>query len=769
MLDQVIQFFLKNKLISALLMGLVIVSGIIHSPFKWTPSWLPADPISVDAIPDLGENQQIVYTTWDGHSPKDVENQLTYPLTVALLGLPGVKSIRSHSMFGRSGIYLIFEDGQDFYWSRSRILEKLNSLPQDLLPAKTNPRLGPDATALGQVFWYTLEGRDEQGNPTGGWDLEELRTVQDFYVKYGLMGTEGVSEVASIGGFVKEYQIDINPEAMKASGVSLKQLVETVKKSNRDVGAKTFEINRTEYFIRGLGYIQNLEDIEETLVKTINSIPIFVKDIARVSIGPEDRRGILDKGGAEAVGGVVVARYGENPMEVIENVKTKIEEIAPGLPSRKLNDGRSSQLTIVPFYDRTELIEETIATLNHTLFLEVFLTMIIVVLMMRNLKASLLVAIQLPIAILGAFVMMSYFNVSANIVALAGIAIAIGSVVDMGIILVENIVSRIETAPSGQSLFSTISQASSEVSSAILTAAATTIVSFLPIFALQAAEGKMFGPLALTKTFTLGISALAVITILPVLTYFTFSLSGKIPKFNVPGKFKKVAYPLLIVSLIGGYSILWKPLGHSFSFFPQLIFTGALIGAVVYSYQLFLKKYPQILNWCLNNRKKFLAIPFALLILGGIIWMNSGREFLPALDEGSFLLMPSSMPHAGIEENRELLQLIDRAVNNIPEVEFAVGKLGRVESALDPAPISMFEVLISYKTEFGKNVEGKQIRNWRDHIHSSDDIWNEITTIVGQIPGLTVPPKLQPIETRLVMLQTLLPVPTILNSKHHLR
>ena len=339
--------------------------GIVTAPFNFNIDWLPRDAVSVDAIPDIGENQQIVFTKWMGRSPQDVEDQITYPLTSSLLGIPGVKSVRSNSMFGFSSIYLIFDGDVEFYWSRSRILEKLNSLPPSLLPDGVSPTLGPDATALGQIYWYTLEGRDKEGNPTGGWNPQDLRSIQDFYVQYGLLSAEGVSEVASIGGYTKEYRVDVNPELLKSKGLTLVDVMKAIKGSNIDIGAQTIEINNAEYFVRGLGYVKSISDIEESVIVARNNIPITIKDVAQVYLGPAARRGILDKSGAEAVGGVVVARYGANPLEVINNVKAKIEAIGPGLPSKILADGTESQVTVVPFYDRTQLINETIGTLTR--------------------------------------------------------------------------------------------------------------------------------------------------------------------------------------------------------------------------------------------------------------------------------------------------------------------------------------------------------------------------------------------------------------------
>jgi len=316
MFNRTIKYFLENRLVTFIFLISFVVAGIVYAPFNWNTGALPRDPIPVDAIPDIGDNQQIVATEWMGRSPRDIEDQITYPLTTSLLGIPGVKTIRSTSMFGMSFIYIIFEDNIEFYWSRTRILEKLSSLPTGTLPIGVQPALGPDATALGQIYWYTLEGRDPRtGKPTGGWDSQELRTIQDYYVKYALSSSKGVSEVATIGGFVKEYQVDIDPNAMKAFGVSVMDIMQAVKKSNLDIGAETIELNKVEYVIRGLGYIKNLEDLENAVVAVRNNIPVRVSDVAKVGFGPATRRGGLDKDGVEAVGAAVVARYGSNPME----------------------------------------------------------------------------------------------------------------------------------------------------------------------------------------------------------------------------------------------------------------------------------------------------------------------------------------------------------------------------------------------------------------------------------------------------------------------
>ncbi|MEE1974147.1 efflux RND transporter permease subunit, partial [Maribacter flavus] len=416
MLNKSIKFLIENKLVAVLLLALFVGWGVVNAPFNWETGFLPTDPVAVDAIPDIGENQQIVFTKWQGRSPQDIEDQITYPLTTSLLGIPGVKTIRSSSMFGFSSIYIIFEEDIEFYWSRSRILEKLNSLPANLLPDGVNPSLGPDATGLGQIFWYTLEGRDKDGNVTGGWDLQELRSIQDYYVKYGLSSASGVSEVASIGGYVQEYQVDIDPEKMRQYNVSMGDVVKAVKQSNQDIGAQTLEINQAEYLVRGLGYVKSIADIENAVVDSENFTSIRIKDVANVHLGPATRRGILDKEGAEVVGGVVVARYGANPLEVINNVKAQIAEISAGLPTKTLKDGRTSQVTIVPFYDRTELIQETLGTLNEALTLEILITILVIIIMVFNLRASILISGLLPVAVLMVFITMKLFNVDANIV-----------------------------------------------------------------------------------------------------------------------------------------------------------------------------------------------------------------------------------------------------------------------------------------------------------------------------------------------------------------
>ncbi|HPB31806.1 MAG TPA: efflux RND transporter permease subunit, partial [Candidatus Sumerlaeota bacterium] len=517
--DRVFRFSLENRLVVFLLLVFLITWGLIVAPFDWEFKSIPRDPVPVDAIPDIGENQQIVFTDWPGRSPRDVEDQVTYPLTSALLGVSGVKTIRSYSMFGFSTIYVIFSEKTDFYWARSRILEKLASLPDGTLPDDARPSLGPDATGLGQVFWYTLEGRDEKGNPAGGWDLHELRSIQDFQVRYALTSVEGVAEVASVGGHVREYQVDIDPDAMRISGVTIADIAGAVRMSNREVGARTIEINRVEYMIRGVGFITSIEDIENAVIRVADNVPLYVRNVARVTLGPAPRPGALDKEGVEAAGGVVVVRYGANPLSTIREIQDKIAEIAPSLPVKTLPDGRISRVTIVPFYDRTGLIRETLETLNKALIEQIIMTIIVVIIMMMHLRSSILISGMLPLSVLMCFIFMKIFGVDANIVALSGIAIAIGMIVDMGIILCDNIMSRMKEAGTGENSKEVIFRATSEVGGAILTAIATTIVSFLPVFTMEGAEGKLFKPLAFTKTFALAASLFAALVILPPLAY----------------------------------------------------------------------------------------------------------------------------------------------------------------------------------------------------------------------------------------------------------
>lgn len=746
-----IRFCLTNKLIVILLAIMLAAAGLITAPFDWDIGGDPRLRVPVDAIPDIGENQQIVFTEWMGRSPQDVEDQITYPLTAALLGIPEVKTIRSYSYFGFSSIYVIFKEKAEWDWSRAKILEKLNSLPAGTLPSEVNPALGPDATALGQVFWYTLEGRDPKGNPVGGWDPQELRSIQDYYVRYALQSTDGVAEVASIGGFQREYQIDVDPDAMRAFGVKLEQVFAAVKDTNLDVGARTIEINRIEYVIRGRGFIKSLDDLRKTVIIAPGDTPITLDEIAEISFGPALRRGMLDKAGAEAVGGVVVARYGANPMATIDSVKKKIEEIADGLPKKTLDDGTVSQLTIIPFYDRTGLINETLDTLKIALTEQILITVIVVLLLVFHLRSSTLISLMLPGAVLLTFLGMKWFGVDANVVALSGIAIAIGTIVDMGIVLCENVLKALDDADENESRLEVIFRACAEVGSAVLTAVMTTVISFLPVFAMEGAEGKLFKPLAYTKTFALIASVILALALLPPLIHFLYRkridrVSRKHPKAHRIGL---ISLAVLVALYLGSS---WEPLGPDYGILNH-VFVIVLIGSLLAAVWGFMSVYERVLRFFLRMKWILILLVLAVVTSGVLIWRSLGEEFMPSLDEGSFLYMPTTMPHASIGEAKRILQLQDKAINAIPEVEMVVGKIGRVDSSLDPAPVSMVETIITYKPEWGLDAEGKRVRQWRDEFETPDDIWKEITR-VAQMPGVTSAPKLQPIETRIVMLQT---------------
>ena len=961
---RLIRFCLTNKLLVLLLVAFVVLWGLRVAPFDWNLGPLPRAPVATDAIPDIGENQQIVFTPWPGRSPQDVEDQITRNLSRALAGVPSVKTIRATSMFGFSTIFVIFDETVDFYWSRSRLLEKLNSLPDNLLPEGVRPMLGPDATGLGQIFWYTLEGRDPDGRPVGGWDLEELRTIQDWDVRYALLSATGVSEVASGGGFVREYQVDVDADAMRAYGVTLMEVFDAVKGSNIDVGAGTIELNRVEYTIRGIGFVKTPADIADSVVAVRDNVPVRVAQVAQVTVGPADRRGALDKDGAEAVGGVVVARFGSNPLAVIKNVKAKIAETAGALPVKvvidhsKVSDeevrrfaaehgfaatggagqldqaswlahlrgtpreqwpawATTSRVTIVPAYDRTGLIYETLGTLNDAIGQEILITAIVVILMIANLRSSALIGGMMPLAVLGCFIAMKTFGVDANIVALSGIVIAIGTIVDMGIVLCENVLRRLEEAPADAPSLEVVHHAASEVGSAVLTAVATTVVGFLPVFFMTGPEGKLFRPLAFTKTFALIASIVIALTVIPPLAHVMFCgrISSKRARrgvyallaaaavglvayglrqgsglivasgvaaggfvaygwlrHRVPEGLRKAA-PLLanaaVVLLVGVLlSTDWEPLGPQRGAMRNFLFVAMLVGGIMVLFRLFQHFYARILAWCLEHKVAFLAVPVVVTVLGAFIWLGFprvmgwlpraaeavgvsgevvrsttfwaggthampglGREFMPPLDEGSYLWMPTTMAHASIGEALDVLSRQDQAFAAIPEVESVLGKLGRTESALDPAPISMIETIINYRSEYvtdraGRRVNfrydpeevelakdadgrlvvapdganytvrgrfarddagrlipdesGRPFRQWRPPLEAELNpgraAWAGIRSpddiwaevvAAGRIPGTTSAPKLQPIAARIVMLQSGMRAPMGIKVRGH--
>lgn len=869
-----IALLLEQKLLVFVACIILLVIGIGVAPFGWQHQ-LPLKPVAVDAIPNLGENQQIVFADWPGRSPQDVEDQLTYPLSSALMGVPGVKDVRSLSMFGFSSIALIFEEDIEFYWARSRILEKLASLPADTLPPGVQPALGPDATGLGQIFWYTLQGQDPQGKPAGGWRLDELRTIQDWYLRSGLLTAEGISEVAAIGGYQREYQVEVDANLLRLYNVTLEQVTAAVMAANLDVSAGSRELNGVEYLIRGQGFVKQLADLGQAVVRLgPDNIPIRVQDVAKVNFGPAARRGALDVAGAEAVGAVVTVREGYNPRQAIRNIKTRISELRAGLPAKAVinwadtsvaqvsdfaavqqlplpsaqfteqNDSVQlawrnwlqqhpaqhwpdwltlSKIELVPFYDRSILIDETVATLETTLTLQILLTSLVVLAVLWQFRAALAVSLMLPVTVLVSFILMRYFGVEANIVALAGIAIAIGTIVDLGIIFTENVLQQRQAALQQRQGFNAalaIQQAGRELGPALLTAISTTVISFLPVFAMTGAEGKLFGPLAYTKTFVLLAAVLLAVTLLPVVLYWLFAaeparlralLAQKCHNLlparlqTMPAILLRRAHGVLMLVLLLmvllWLSQLWLPLGPGAGFWHNLLFVSSLLLLVLAVFWLFWRLYLPLLRLCLRFKLTFLLLPLLVVLTGLSIWLGAAkvlpglshdsqlaqrfpglsREFMPALDEGAFLLMPTVMPHAAISEALSILQQQDQAIAAIPEVKTVVGKIGRADSALDPAPLSMIETLIQYHSEYKTDAQGKRLyfsydrqtdsfvrdsngeliidprgrpyRQWREHIKSPDDIWQEIVQS-AQLPGVTSAPKLQPIETRLLMLQT---------------
>ena len=792
MVNFVIHWCLNNRFLVILLTLATAATGyycLVNTP--------------VDAIPDIGEKQVIVYADWPGRSPQDVEDQVTYPLTISLEGTPKVKTIRSASGFGFSMVFVIFRDDADYYWARSRVLERMN-VASAKLPPGVVPVLGPDATALGQIFWYTLEAADA--------DLGRLRSIQDWYVRYQLQAVEGVSEVASIGGFVKQYQIDVHPGKLRAHQITLPEVYEAVRKSNIDVGAKVVEKNGYEFLIRGRGFVKSVEDVENIVIRQEEGTPLFVKNVATVQLGPDFRRGALDNAGREAVGGVVVMRFGENPLHVLERVKAKIAEIEPGLRVT-LADGRSSPVRIIPFYDRTEIVNETIDTLREALVEEALVVGVIVVIFLLHLRSSLAILPTLPLSLAISFIVMYLLGVDSNIMSLAGIAIAIGDVSDMGIIMTENIYRRLASEPD-RPYEQVIHEAATEVGGPIVTAVSNTIISFIPVFALTDQEGKLFKPLAYTKTFAIGASVILALTLVPVLSYYMLK-----PVRWSRRRSLAVAGLVGLAAILPMHSLLMSALGSQggWSGWPTSIAIGVMAAAAVYRIcreQLVpLEENPvsrgifnvfrAMFRWTLHHKGAFLAIPVSLVVLGMLVWLGFarvsypvtaglksvgidltqtaawsrlkqvfpgiGREFMPPLDEGSFLFMPSLLPSGSLTQAQEVIAQQDAAIRTVPEVESVVGKFGRAESALDPAPIGMFETIIILKPEDRWRRVHRQ--RWHSGVTALDwcrsalvYAWPEERSITKEeilqelqaktaMPGV-LPTWLQPIQTRVVMLQT---------------
>ncbi|MCU7497867.1 MAG: efflux RND transporter permease subunit [Ignavibacteria bacterium] len=671
MIEKLIEWSAKNRFI-VILIYLIVIGFGIYSVVN----------LPVDAIPDLSENQVIIYTEWMGRSPEIIEDQVTFPITTGLQGLPGVKAVRANSMFGMSFVFVIFDDNVDTYFARTRVLERLNTV-QAQLPQGVVPSLGPDGTGVGHVFWYTLEGK--------GYDLGTLRSVQDWYVRYKLASVDGVAEVASIGGFVKQYQVDVDPMKLRAYNLTVSDVVNSIQRTNNEVGGNIIERNDAEYFVRGQGYIKSKEDVENTVVRNeANGVPVLISNVANVQIGGDIRRGSLDKNGeGQVVGGIVVMRNGENAKNVIDRIKAKIEEIKPGLPAG---------VDIVPSYDRSTLIREAVGTLERALVEASITVAIMVALFLLHFRSIVRILIELPISVLIAFILMYAFGITSNVMSLGGIVLAVGVIVDSSIVLVENayrnLAKALETKGhlTKQEYMDISIMSAKQVGRAIFFSELIILVSFLPVFMLTGQEGKMFKPLAFTKTFAMAGSAIVVVTLIPVL--MTMLMRGK-----------------------------FRPEDKN----PTTNF--------------FIKLYRPVIHWVLEHRKITIGLNLLALVITIPMVMNTGSEFMPPLDEGSILYMPVTLPNASITEVNRILQEQDKIIKTVPEVHHVLGKAGRAETATDNAPLSMIETIILLKPK----------SEWRPGITKKDIIseLDEKLQIPGVRNGWT-----QPIINRINMLAT---------------
>ncbi|MFZ3092117.1 MAG: efflux RND transporter permease subunit [Nitrospirota bacterium] len=671
MLKKIIELSINNKFLIILFTLFAVGWGV------WAIYRTP-----LDAIPDLSDVQVIIYTEYPGQAPQVVEDQVTYPLTTAMLSVPKSKVVRGFSFFGVSFVYIIFEDGTDIYWARSRVLEYLN-FAAGKLPKGITPSLGPDATGVGWVFQYSIEGK--------GYNLAELRSIQDWYIRYQLTKVPGVSEVASIGGFVKQYQVNIDPNRLLTYNVSLRDIVDSIKMGNIDVGGRVIELAEREYMVRGLGYIKNIPDIENIVLKVDRSgTPVRIKDVARVELGPDERRGIVERDGeGEVVGGIVVMRFGENALRVIDDVKRKIEELKPGLPPG---------VQIITTYDRSHLIHRAIATLKEKLIEEFLIVSLVCIVFLLHFRSSLVVMLMLPVAILISFIVMYYLKINANIMSLGGIAIAIGAMIDAAIIMIENVHKHIEKGQGARGKgqekehWQIIADAAKEVGPPLFFSLLIITISFMPIFTLEAQEGRLFKPLAYTKTFAMAAAALLSITLVPVLMGF-FIRGRIIPEHRNP-----------------------------------------ITRVMTWIYRPAIK---------LVLKAKILTISFAILALGATIYPLSklGTEFMPTLYEGSLMFMTSTLPGVSVTKINELLQTTDRIIKSFPEVEQVFGKIGRAQTATDPAPLEMFETIINLKPE----------DQWRPGM-TVDKLVSEMSAAL-EMPGLPIQWSM-PIKNRVDMLAT---------------
>jgi Cu(I)/Ag(I) efflux system membrane protein CusA/SilA len=713
MIEKVIEWSLKNRFLVLCGALLLVVTGI--RAVRLTP---------VDAIPDLTENQVLVYADWMGRSPQEVEDQVTFPLSTGLQGLAGVKEVRATSMFGFSLATIIFEDKVDTYFARARVLERLNFL-QGQMPEGVTPQLGPDASGLGWVYQYYLHV-DPAKSPEGGYDLAQLRSLQDWKIRYDLASVQGVAEVASIGGFVKQYQVELSSTKMRAANITLMEVMTAVQDANLNVGGKTVEENGAEFVLRGIGLVTGPEDLELVTVKAVNGTPIYLKDIATIQIGGDFRRGALDLNGREAVGGTVVMRTGENAKAVIERVKLKIDEIAASLPPG---------VSIRPFYDRSELIDRTIDTLKHALVEEIILVTLAHIIFLWHFRSILIVTLPLPISILVSFLLMKEFGITSNIMSLTGIAIAIGVLVDAAIVVTENVIRHCETEEKekGRPLtaaerWQTTLTASQQVGRPIFFAMGIILLAFLPVFALTGQEGKLFHPLAFTKTFAMLGATLLGVTLVPVLC-----------SYLVRGPYHEEDRNIVM------------------SFLMRI--------------------YDPALSWALEHRKTVVGaavvlLAFCMVLAFGLprattkqladagfnrtaeLFAGFGKEFMPPLNEGSLLHMPVLMPKTGFKEIQRVMSWQDQIIAATPEVETVAGKLGRFETATDPAPTEMLETTIMLKPEYIPNGKFRVKRNpaWREGM-TMEKLKAELTEKMKQVPGY-VPAFLQPIENRILMLYT---------------
>ena len=702
MINRLIEWSLRNRFL--VICGVLFVIGWGIRSLYQTP---------VDAIPDLSENQVIVFADWPGRSPQEVEDQVTYPLSVNLQGLTGVKTVRASSMFGFSFITVIFDENIDNYFARSRVLERLNYLG-DNLPAGVVPKLGPDATGLGWVYQYYL-AVDPTKAPKGGYDLSQLRALQDWFIRYQLNALPGVADVGSIGGFVRQYQIEVSPTRMRTLQVSLQDVLEAVEQSNLNVGGKVIEESGMEFVVRGLGLIESVKDLENIVLKESGGTPIYLRDVATIQLGGDFRRGALDVDGQEVVGGVVVMRNGENGLAVIRHVKEKIAQITPSLPPG---------VSIKPFYDRSTLIERTIATLKTALTQEIILVALAHIVFLWHFRSILIVTLPLPVSILISFILMRQFGITSNIMSLSGIAIAIGELVDAGIVITENVIrhcERLEEKKGGARLspaetWEVTLEAAKQVGRPIFFAMLIIIFAFVPVFTLVGEEGKLFHPLAFTKTFAMIGGTLLAVTIVPALCTFL-----------VRGPFRPEEQNWTMKRLLQIYNpaLDWALMHRRIVLCAA---AGLLATAAVLAFGLPHPVARALESWQWHRAAK--------------VARGMGSEFMPTLNEGSLLFMPVLLPSTSLTEIKRLISWQDQVMKQVPEVQSAAGKLGRSETATDPAPVEMIETTIELKPE----------SLWRPGM-TQEKLIAELTEKLSQAPGY-VPGFLHPIEGRILMLST---------------